>query len=154
MRSMASRAYHSDVTQTPFLPDCPLFDGWLESDVAATRYRPFVDFGAPIHSSVVVWPGAFSTIEGITARFLDHYKAWRLDSLFDSLPDQMRAHRSYNAIIDLGERAVPLIAAQLRREPSFLFLALEDITGVDPVPEQCHGKLHETVLAWLKWLQK
>lgn len=78
---------------------------------------------------------------------------WFDDTLFDSLPSDMKEHKSFAAIVQDGERVVPLIAAHLRRRPSFLFLALEEITGADPVPETAYGNLKATVDAWLQWLR-
>jgi hypothetical protein len=88
------------------------------------------------------------------AQFDELYHQWRDDSLFDSLPDHMKAHESYQAMVALGDRAIPRIAAELRKEPSFLFLALEDITGANPVPAEDQGNLLATVDAWLTWLRK
>ena len=85
--------------------------------------------------------------------FKASYQQWLEDSMLDSLPDIMRDHDSYRAIIAMGPRVVPLIAAELRREPSFIFLALEDITGADPVDEASMGHLRATTDAWLKWLR-
>jgi hypothetical protein len=85
--------------------------------------------------------------------FRVNYLRWLDDSEFDSLPGAMREHESYQAIVDRGERVLPLIAAELRREPSFIFLALEDITGENPVPEVALGNLQATTDAWLAWLQ-
>jgi hypothetical protein len=65
----------------------------------------------------------------------------------------MRAHASYQAIVRLGQRAIPLIASELRRKPGFIFLALEDITGADPVDEVSKGNLGATTDAWLAWLR-
>lgn len=78
---------------------------------------------------------------------------WLEDTEFDSLPDEMRSHESFEIIVQDGMAVVPLIAAHLRRSPSFLFLALEEIFGEDPVPENAYGNLQTTVSAWLQWLQ-
>jgi len=88
------------------------------------------------------------------AAFKAQYEQWLRDSLFDSLPDRMTRYDSYKAIVDQGERVVPLIAAELRKEPSFLFLALEDITQADPVAPELRGDLKATVSAWLSWLRR
>ncbi len=98
------------------------------------------------HVHIAAWP--------TRAEFKAHYAQWLEDSVFDSLPDRMRRHESYQAIISLGDRVVPLIAAELRKEPSFAFLALEDIVQYDPVPEEAQGNLNATVAAWLTWLRK
>lgn len=79
---------------------------------------------------------------------------WLNDTAFDSLPDEMKEYDSFNEIVSMGSRVVPLIAANLRRSPSFLFLALEEIFGEDPVPEEAFGNLQATVSSWLQWLQR
>jgi hypothetical protein len=86
--------------------------------------------------------------------FAKQYAQWLEDSEFDSLPDQMKAHESYKAIVAMGERILPVIAAELRKRPSFLFLALEEITGEDPVPDDAEGNLHATIDAWTAWLRR
>ena len=87
------------------------------------------------------------------ARFEAAVDQWMEDIEFDSLPDEMKAHASFNAIVEDQTAVVPLIAAHLRRKPSFLFLALEEIFQEDPVPEDAYGNLQTTVSAWLRWLQ-
>lgn len=91
---------------------------------------------------------------GERQKFKADYATWLEDSMFDSLPNMMREHHSFREIIQSGERVVPLIASELRRRPSFLFLALEDITGEDPVPDEARGNLKATVSAWLAWLRR
>lgn len=86
--------------------------------------------------------------------FQANVRQWLDDSLFDSLPHRMKAHASYKAIIAQGEKVVPLVAGELRRKPTFLFLVLEDLTGADPVSEESYGDLRATVEAWLAWLQR
>ncbi|PZU11629.1 MAG: hypothetical protein DI605_01165 [Sphingomonas sp.] len=88
------------------------------------------------------------------AAFRADYQQWLEDSELDSLPDDMRDHDSYRAIVGRGDRAIPWIASALRRQPSFIFLALEEITGADPVTAEAQGNLGETVRIWLKWLER
>lgn len=87
-------------------------------------------------------------------RFESAVAEWLEESEFDSLPDDMKDHESFKAIVQDGVQIVPLIAAHLRRSPSFLFLALEEIFEEDPVPEDAYGNLQTTVSAWLQWLQR
>lgn len=87
-------------------------------------------------------------------RFEAAVSKWLQDIEFDSLPDAMKDHESFQAIVQDGPSVVPLIAAHLRRTPSFLFLALEELFGEDPVPEEAYGNLQTTVSAWLRWLQR
>lgn len=79
---------------------------------------------------------------------------WQRDIRFDSFSEDMKDHESFHQIVAQGYGVVPLIAAHLRREPSFLFLALEEIFGEDPVPEEAYGKLSSVASAWLEWLRR
>ena len=88
------------------------------------------------------------------ARFEAAVARWQADISFDSFPADMKEHESFGNIIEQGYEVVPLIAAQLRREPSFLFLALEEIFGEDPVPEDAYGNVKTVSSAWLEWLQR
>ena len=79
---------------------------------------------------------------------------WLHDIAFDSLPHEMKDHDSFQELVEGGKRVVPLIASSLRKSPSFLFLALEEIFDEDPVPENAYGNLSATVASWLQWLQR
>jgi hypothetical protein len=88
------------------------------------------------------------------ARFEAAVDRWFADTVFDSLPDEMKQHESFREIILGGNTVVPLIAAHLRRSPSFLFLALEEIFQESPIDEEDYGDLRTVVSAWLRWLQR
>jgi hypothetical protein len=145
---MASAAYRPDQTQAPYTSWMPFDrdhrlqtdDEWVISDDVAVmgHARP----------ALVAFPQQART------QFKDSYARWLEDSVFDSLPDRMRRHDSYQKIVAMGDRVVPLIAAELRKEPSFLFLALEDITKLNPVSEAALGNLRRTVDEWLTCLRK
>ena len=60
-------------------------------------------------------------------------------------------HPAYQQIIGLGERALPLIFQELRREPDHWFWALAAITGKNPVPEEDAGDLEAMANDWLSW---
>lgn len=149
---MASAAYRPDQTQAPYTSWMPLdqdhrlqIDGeWLISDDVAVKGHARL---------TLVTVGEYGA-QQVRTEFKESYTRWLEDSVFDSLPDRMRRHNSYQRIVAMGDRVVPLIAAELRKEPSFLFLALEDITKHDPVPEAALGNLRQTVDAWLTCLRK
>jgi hypothetical protein len=61
---------------------------------------------------------------------------------------------SYQRIIALGPKAIPLILRQLELEgddPDWWFWALEMLTGHDPVPENARGNTVAMAEAWLEW---
>jgi hypothetical protein len=148
---MASAAYRPDQTQAPYQRWFPIGrDHQLQADEQLRNY----DVGIMEFS----WPTLATVGEQVNqsarTEFKTVYHQWLQDSLFDSVPDRMRRHDSYQRIVTMGDRVVPLIAAELRQEPGFIFLALEEITKSDPVPEAARGNLRETVNAWLSWLRK
>jgi hypothetical protein len=147
---MASAALIDDFTLAPFdgvygrsrEPDL------LSDDYFLTRIGRWAVHAADIEPPlphVVQPPDKFA--------FEDAVSQWLADIEFDSLPGEMMSHPSFKAITDQGPRIVPLIAAHLRKSPSFLFLALEQITHENPVPADAYGNLRDVVAAWLKWLR-
>lgn len=58
---------------------------------------------------------------------------------------------SYQQIIGMGPKAIPLILAELQHEPDHWFWALEAITGENPVPKQDAGDIEASASAWLDW---
>src|SRR5947207_4271000 len=79
---------------------------------------------------------------------------WRRERGATSLARRMGEHPAYRRIVAMGEQAVPLILADLEREPDHWFFALHEITGASPVPAQSRGKLPEMAEAWIDWGRK
>ncbi len=63
----------------------------------------------------------------------------------------MVSHPAYQAIIALGQPAVPLLLAELAREPVHWFEALKAITGEDPVAPRDWGNIPAMAAAWVAW---
>lgn len=148
---MASTATEFGPTLVPFRPIYGERDIVLLTDTFFTAFNqpreiPLIEFDEPSMPKVIAMPNR-TQFEAAVMRWLN-------DMAFDSLPNQMKDHDSFREIIQEGNRVVPLIAANLRRSPSFLFLALEEIFGEDPVPEEAYGNLQATVSSWLQWLQR
>lgn len=76
---------------------------------------------------------------------------WKAQSRYMSNTAQMAMLRPYQRIIGLGPAVVPLILAELDREPNQWFWALEAITGEDPVPPYASGRVREMARAWVDW---
>ncbi len=149
---MASLAIDKGSTLAPFrqIYESRRHIGLLSDSTFATPDR-----GAEINPADVFEPSVPQIIPlPNRAQFEAAVARWRNDIIFDSLPDEMKEHESFQVIIQEGGRVVPLIAASLRRSPSFLFLALEEIFGEDPVPQEAYGNLQSTVSSWLRWLQR
>lgn len=87
-------------------------------------------------------------------RFRALAKRWREERGFTSSISKMALCPSYQQIIGMGEKAVPLILRQLRDEgddPDHWFWALKMITGADPVPASARGDTAEMAEAWFAW---
>jgi hypothetical protein len=76
---------------------------------------------------------------------------WKASAGVSSSLSEMFAQPSYREVIALGEPAVPLLLAELERQPDWWFAALKTITGADPVAPDSRGKLVEMTGAWLEW---
>lgn len=64
---------------------------------------------------------------------------------------------SYQQIVKMGKEALPLILAQLKLEgdnPDHWFIALESITGKDPIPENAYGNMLKMAEAWFFWAEE
>ena len=84
-------------------------------------------------------------------RFRQLVRQWKDESRYLSNTAQMAVLRSYQSIIGMGPPAVPLLLAELRREPDHWFWALESITLENPVPPQDAGRLDKMAQAWIAW---
>jgi len=84
-------------------------------------------------------------------RFRELTKAWRNEVRFLSDTNEICSHPAYQEIIGMGALALPLIFAEMEREPDHWFWALKAITGQDPVPEEQRGNLELMTKAWLNW---
>jgi hypothetical protein len=87
----------------------------------------------------------------VEQKFQQLVSNWKTSSAVSSSLTQMFAEPSYRELIALGEPAVPLLLAELEREPDWWFAALKAITAADPVAPDHRGKLVEMTRAWLDW---
>jgi hypothetical protein len=78
-------------------------------------------------------------------------REWKEKSRYLSNSVQMAMLAPYQRIIGMGEPAVPLILAELQREPDHWFWALEAITEANPVPAEAAGKVRQMAEAWIAW---
>ena len=60
-------------------------------------------------------------------------------------------HPAYQAIINLGKAAIPMILRKLQECPQHLTYALFKITGENPVPKKHIGQLDKMTEDWLQW---
>jgi hypothetical protein len=84
-------------------------------------------------------------------RFGELARQWKEATQFVSSVTDMVTHPAYQQIIGMGREVVPLILAELRREPDHWFWALQAITGENPVPAADRGRIQAMTQAWLDW---
>lgn len=98
-------------------------------------------------------PTAERSPQELETRFRQLARKWINETEYLSSAARMAEHPTYQEIIQLGQPAVPLLLAELRRRPDFWFAALRAITGENPVPPQSAGKVKDMAAAWLAWGQ-
>jgi hypothetical protein len=97
---------------------------------------------------------AILTILPDEARFQILAAQWRRERGVTSSPVQMAMCPSYQRIMTMSDRALPLILRQLESEgddPDHWFWALRYITDADPVPPEDRGNMKRMAAAWLDW---
>ena len=83
--------------------------------------------------------------------FCELAKQWKTETnRFESIT-RMAMHPAYQKIIGMGEKAIPLLLAELKKKPDHWFWALEAITGADPVLDENRGDIDKMAEAWISW---
>jgi len=101
-------------------------------------------------SDVSIEPTAESA-ERFADRFAKLAATWREETRFSSRMGRDAEHPAYREIIAMGEKAVPLLLADLEKEADHWFIALYRITGVNPVLKEDAGNIDKMAAAWLAW---
>lgn len=89
-------------------------------------------------------------IDGLT-RFYELKNKWEEDTAILSSVTEIAMHPAYQQIIGMGQDAIPLILAEMKKKPGHWFWALKSITGNDPVPPEQRGRVKKMTEAWLNW---
>ncbi|MBI3862759.1 MAG: hypothetical protein HY290_12790 [Planctomycetia bacterium] len=92
-----------------------------------------------------------SALRDVGDTFRALVQEWKSRPSHSSCVEEMAMDMAYQQIIGLGMDAVPLLLAELNREPDHWFWALHAITRQDPVPVESCGRIREMTDAWLKW---
>jgi hypothetical protein len=90
-------------------------------------------------------------------KFQKLVKKWKKQRGASSSITETIAMPAYQEIIGMGEKAVPLLLAQLRSEgdePDQWFWALRAITGENPVKPEERGNFRKMSQAWLAWSEQ
>ena len=79
---------------------------------------------------------------------------WKAESRYLSNTAQISMLWPYQQIIGMGPAVVPLILAELLREPDHWFWALEAITGENPARPEAGGSVARMSQSWIDWGQQ
>ena len=92
--------------------------------------------------------------EALAREFQNLSATWRRETALRSSVTDIALNPAYQQIIRMGEPALPLIFAELRRTQDHWFWALQAITGENPVPEEDAGDLEAMATDWLSWADR
>jgi hypothetical protein len=107
---------------------------------------------APLPGRVRVRVEPVESDEDFAKRFADLAATWRKETRIFSRMDKIAAHPAYQEIIAMGERVIPLLLADLEKEPDLWFMALREITGAGPaIPPEDAGRIGKMAAAWIAW---
>jgi len=84
-------------------------------------------------------------------RFRRLARQWKEDTRWSSSTNQIAMHPAYQAIIGMGEEALPLILQDLGSNSGHWYWALKAISNQDPVPPSDRGAIKRMNAAWLRW---
>ena len=89
-----------------------------------------------------------------SVKFQEFVKKWAQQRGASSSLTEVVLCEAYQGIVGMGERAVPQILRQIRREsddPDQWFWALRMITQEDPVASEDRGNFVKMARTWLEW---
>jgi hypothetical protein len=84
-------------------------------------------------------------------RFQRLVEQWRRDTQWLSSTSEVAMHPAYQAIIGMGDDALPFIMEELRNNSGHWYWALKAISNEDPVPPRDRGVITKMKSAWLRW---
>ena len=108
------------------------------------------DYAVQIKEDII----AISSYDKDQAKFDDLVEGWYMERGATSSTTEIVLCPSYQKIIAMGPKAIPLIFRQLKKEgddPDMWFWALELLTNADPVTDDMKGDYAIMAQAWLDW---
>lgn len=89
--------------------------------------------------------------EHVEARFRGLADWWREETGLFSFEYQMERHPAYKQIVEIGEKAIPLVLTELQERPYRWFGVLQALTGANPVSSDAAGDFDQMSKAWEEW---
>jgi len=87
-------------------------------------------------------------------RFTRLADQWRTETRALSSDSDIISNFSYQQIIGMGARALPLIFVELQAHGGRWFWALRAITGENPVQPEHRGNVRRMTETWLEWARE
>lgn len=98
--------------------------------------------------------GALKMKDNMKKLFKYHVKQWKIDTRFMSSITDMTANLHYKAIVAMGKDVLPLLFKELEKDTDHWFMALHELTGVNPVPDEFAGHVATMRKYWLEWARE
>jgi hypothetical protein len=132
----------------PSLDDDPKRDcfesfPWVEDTRVRSRAR-----------HLLLDPEAHTTVPAvgeIEQTFYALVRLWRKDTTAVSVDSRKREHPAYRQIVAMGVAVLPFLLRELERMSAHFDMALQEITGANPVPTNARGDMNRVRKAWLRW---
>lgn len=90
----------------------------------------------------------------IKEKFEAYKQQWYIERGVSSSIKDIIDCPSYQKIIDMGESVLSLIIGELKKNPDHWFVALEEITKRDPVPDNIFGDILKMSKYWIAWAEE
>ena len=127
-------------------------DSWSDSVEAQTYIeRSLVQALAITLAEVRASAHPIPAESSLEKRFEEQAERWKRETAHLSSPNQLMMHPSYQAILGMGERVVPLLLRDLRDNRRPWFSALSYLTTENPIKPADSGKMDKMIAAWTAW---
>lgn len=141
----------SDVHIHPSEPDHG-FAGmeFLRWESSGPSYRGRMLLSTEQDSSVML-PVLLRAVEAPFREFKDR---WKRETQYSSSVSEIVTHFAYLRIVGMGPVVIPLILKELENNPDHWFVALQSLTGENPVEAEHRGNLRQMAEDWLEWARR
>lgn len=104
-----------------------------------------------LYEAIIHYETPYSRQQESIYKFFNLAATWKEEIKLISSITEIALNPSYQEIIGMGTKVIPLILMELQNEPDYWFWALKAITGADPVGPDQRGDLGQMTQAWLEW---
>jgi hypothetical protein len=111
-------------------------------------------YNTAFNTSILATSAGYRTLansnRNIQTIFEACYAKWEEETKYLS-SSKMFDNIYYQKIISLGIDVAPVIVNKLKETPRHLFVALQKITGINPIKPENRGKIKEMANDWIDW---